>query len=112
MSQTCQERLWRKKFDTCPCQLNGQRQPIQVNTNLGDGTSIGGIHLEVGLDRLRTFEEEGYRCILCERFALWKLREVGQRQWQHGKLVFTTDVQHDATGHQNLEVRTGGQQVR
>ena len=38
--------------------------------------------------------------------------EVGERQWWDGKLVFTTDVQHGTTDHQDFELGAADQQVR
>src|SRR6266699_1934755 len=45
-------------------------------------------------------------------FAPRKMREVGERQRWDGKFVFTTDVQYSTAGHQDFELRAGGQQVR
>jgi hypothetical protein len=111
MSQACQESLWGKHFDARCCQFDGQRQPIQAHTDLGDGMGTGGSHLEVGPGSLRTVQEEGHGRILGEGFAPWKMGKVRQRQWWDGKLVLATDVQHSTTGHQHLELRAVGQQV-
>ncbi len=111
LSQTGQECLWGEEFDACRCQFNGQRQPIQAHTDLGDGTRIGGSHLDVGPGSLCTLQKECHSCILCQGFALGKLGEVGQRQRWDRKLAFTTDVQYGTTGHQDVELRAVGQQV-
>src|SRR5207248_9553816 len=47
-----------------------------------------------------------------ERFALWQVGEIGQRQWRDGKLVFPTEVEHRTTGHQDFKMGAIGQQVR
>src|SRR6266581_4668294 len=110
--QACQECLWGEEFDACGCQFYGERQPIQAHTDLSDDTGVGGSQLEVGPGSLCTLQEEGHCRILREGFTLWKVDEVGQRQWWDGKLVFTMEVQYSTTGHQDLKLRTAGQQVR
>src|SRR6266566_10133411 len=112
MSQACQECLWGEEFAACRGQFDGQRQPIQAHTDLGDSSGVGGSHLEVGTGSLHTLKEEGYCRILGEGLASWKMGEVGERQWRDGKLVFPTDMQHGTAGYQDLELRAVSQQVR
>src|SRR5260221_11362490 len=80
MSQTCQERLWGKQFDTTRCQFDGERQTVQADTNLRDRPHSGACHFEIRPGRLRSLQEEGYPRILREGFALWKMGKVGKRQ--------------------------------
>jgi hypothetical protein len=58
-----------------------------------------------------TIVEERHCGILREFFICWKMPEIGDWEWEHGKLVFTGDMQHGAAGHEQLEVRTVQQQV-
>src|SRR5207237_1858726 len=59
MLQTSQHRLWGKQFDTRPCQFNGQRQPVQADTNLRDRAEIGGCHRETWPGSPCSLQEKG-----------------------------------------------------
>ena len=43
----------------CSSQFDGQGKPVQVNTDLRNGTSVRFGQLEIGLDGLRALDEEG-----------------------------------------------------
>ena len=61
-------------------------------------------HLELGLERLGTRNEERHRLILRQRHEVGQVVEIGQRERRNGKLVLSREVEHRATGDQQLEV--------
>ena len=61
-------------------------------------------HLKIGLERLGTRNEERHRLILRQRHEVGQVVEIGQRERRNGKLVLSREVEHRATGDQQLEV--------
>ncbi len=111
MGKTCQQRLRRKQADACSGQFDGQGQSIQANTDLGDGASIGLPYLEIRLDSLRTLGEKSEHRILRQEVTRWEVLQVRQGQGRDGKFLFAVEPQGGAAGHQQVQVRAGGQQV-
>src|SRR5262249_1755362 len=74
------------------------------------GVSRG--ELEGGFRGLGALEKEGDGGRVGEDLRSGKLCEVRERQGWDGKFLFALDMQGGAAGHQELEVRTEGQEVR
>jgi hypothetical protein len=112
MFQPGQQGLRREQLDAGSGQFDGERQAIQVCTNLSESRGVGRGHLERRLNSLGTLEEEGNGGIVRQGIYGGKLFKIRERQWRNGKLVFPLDVQGGATGDQDAEVWATGQQVR
>src|SRR6266566_8960651 len=112
MFQPGQEGVRGEELAAGGCQFEGQGQAIETDTNLGDGTSIGASHLERRFDGLGALEKEGDGGRVGEDLRSRKLCEVRERQGWDRKFMFALDMQGGATGDQELESRTEGQQVR
>src|SRR5215472_2308732 len=109
--QPSKEGLRGEQFDACGGQFKSKGQAIEVNTDLGDGTSIGRGELETGLDGLGVLEKEGDGGKV--RQGIWrrKVFDVGYCQRWDGKLMFALDAQHGSAGDQHFQVGARGQQV-
>ena len=98
-----EQSLWRKHLDTRGCQFDGQRQPIESQTDLGDGRSIVRRQLKIGSDGLCPLEEQVHRWNVCERSVIWKMLGVWEREGWDGELVFGTQAQHLSARDKKLD---------
>src|SRR6266566_2340241 len=64
LPQTGQQELRREQPDARRCQLDGEWESIQANTDLCHSRGVGVRHLEIRLDCLRTFDKERHRFVL------------------------------------------------
>ena len=85
MLQTSQQRLRGKQVDARPCQFNGQRQPIQADTNLRDRAEKDGpLDLEQALH---------YTLQIAEALAHSSSREVVHRDIKPSNVLVTASDQ-------------------
>src|SRR5258708_37440335 len=105
-----EQRLGRQQFDTRRCQLQGQRQPVQADADLGYSSRVVLRKDKLGLHHLRTLNEKGDRRVLQQLLICWQVKRIGQGERRNRKLVFTLHVQYRSAGHQDLYGWTGQEQ--
>ena len=95
-------------------QLDGQRQAIQPLTDTHHGGGIVAAQREIGIQRLRAVDEQAARLQLQRLLHGHGNSGPQAGQWERTNIddVLTRDSQDDAAGHQQLQVRTGIQELR
>ncbi len=112
MGESLEQRLGRQELAAASGQFDGQRQPVQMHTDLGDGAGIGRGQLKGGLDGLRAQHKQTHRGLLHERLRRELLCEIGHREQRDWKLVLSGEVKGGPAGDEYAEARTGGEQRR
>jgi hypothetical protein len=92
--QSSEQCLWWEQFDAGGGQFDGQGQPIESSTDLGDGRSIVRRELKISSDGLCPLNEQVHRGNLGERSVIWELLGIWERKRWDGELLFGTQVQH------------------
>src|SRR6266699_458384 len=108
--ETPQQGLGRQQFAPRRCQLQGQGQPVQSDTDLGDCCRVILRKDKSGLHHLRTLHEQGDRRVVQQLLMCWQVEWIGQGERRNRKLVFPLHMQDRSAGHQNFEGWTGQQQ--
>src|SRR6266700_4734414 len=111
MVQPFQECLQLQELEPGGGQFNRQGQAIQTPADLRNQRSRDGGQLKRGLNLPCPLEEERHGYIVRERLVVGKVLWIRQSQRLDDKLAFSPHMQHLAARHQQLEVRTGGEQV-
>src|SRR5260370_25605241 len=105
-----EQRLGRQQVDTRRCQLQGQRQPVQADADLGYSSGVVLRKDKLGLHHLRTLNEKGDRRVLQKLLICWQVKRIGQGERRNRKLVFTLHVQYRTAGHHDLDRWTSQEQ--
>jgi len=108
--QARQQRLGREDPHARRRELDGQRQPVQPDT---DRRHVGRVPLgegEVGAHRLRALHKEGNRREARDRGRVGAVRRGGQGQRRHGEGVLAAHAQRGAAGHQRHDAGARPQQ--
>src|SRR6266567_2150308 len=108
--ETPQQGLGRQQFAPRRCQLQGQGQPVQLDTDLGYSSRVVLRKDQVGLHHLRALHEQGDRRVVQQFLMSWQVKRIRQGERRHGELVFALHVQYSPAGHQDLDRWTGQQQ--
>src|SRR6266550_7133320 len=112
MLQALQECLQRQELETGGGQFKRQGQAIQTPADLRDQRSSVSGQLKRGLDLPCPLEEERHGAIVSECFVIGQVLWIRQSQRLDDKLAFSPDTQHLPARHEQLQVRTGSQQVQ
>ena len=111
MVESSQECRWGKHFDPSSGELDGEGQTIHAPTDLGDGDGVLRSQCELGLDCLRTRDEEpngvGGSDVLHVAMAI----QCGETERGDRDLALTRDSEADPTGDQNRHVGTGAKEL-
>src|SRR5215471_12001487 len=110
MIQSSEQGLGRKHLDACCRQFDGQWQPVESQADQGNGRCIVRRHVKIGLDGLRSLEEQVHRGNVWKRLCIGKLPGIGERQGWDDELLFATQAQHLATRNEKLEIGAGFQE--
>src|SRR5260370_30082668 len=105
-----EQRLGRQQFDTRRCQLQGQRQPVQADADLGYSSRVVLRKDKLGINQLRTRNEKGDRRVVEQLLMCWQVKRIGQGERRNRKFVFTLHVQYRSAGHHDLDRWTGQEQ--
>src|SRR5439155_12196629 len=90
--------------------LQGQGQPVQSDTDLGDCCRVVLRKDKSGLHHLRPLNEKGDRRVVQQLLMCWQVEWIGQGERRNRKLVFPLHMQDRSAGHQDLARWTGQQQ--
>src|SRR5215213_344300 len=103
--------MWRKDLDASRRELDGQRQPVEPDADLGDDSRVLVGDNEVGLDGPDALQKERRRIALSEQIGGGTSRFSRQSQWSNGKLLFTCYTKRLPAGRQNADSRADRQKV-
>ena len=98
--QSGEQCLWWEQLDAGCRQFDGQWQPVEPETDLGNGRGIVRCHVEIGLDGLRSLEEQVHRGNVWQRLCIGVLPWIGEREGWDDELLFATQAQHLSTRDQ------------
>src|SRR6266567_2776557 len=103
--------LQRKHLDTSRGQFDGQRQPIESKTDLGDSRSIVRRHVKIRSDGLCPLDEQVHRRNVGERSAIWDALGVWECEGWDGELLFGPQAQHLAARDKEFDIWASFQQL-
>jgi hypothetical protein len=106
-----QEGLRRQEPDAGGSQFEGQRQPIQVHTQFGNRSCIGGSELKAGEQAACPLHEESHGRRLGDVLGSQVLGEIRQGEGSHGKDLFGLHMQQRSARHQDPELRADREEV-
>ena len=110
MIESVKQSLRAKHLDTGCRQFDRQRQPIESQTDLGDGRSIVRRQVKIGSDGLCPLNEQVHRCNMCEPSFIWEVPGIRQGEGWNGELVFGAQAQDFSARDKNLQIGAGFQQ--
>src|SRR5260221_374109 len=89
----------------CRSKLLSMREAAPSNTEMAGGWVSRAAQTASMAWRVQSpTKTESHRLILRQRHEVGQVVEIGQRERRNGKLVLSREVQHRATGDQQLEV--------